>query len=92
MVSGCPVVASTSPCLPEVCGDAALYADPDDPDGWGDQIRLIRRDPAVRRRLIEAGLARASLYTWRGIAEIYLELMSQVDLAQERKRALEKAF
>jgi glycosyltransferase involved in cell wall biosynthesis len=92
MVSGCPVVASTSPCLPEVCGDAALYADPDDPDAWGDQIRLIRRDPAVRRRLIEAGLARASLYTWRGIAEIYLQLMSQVDLAHERKSALEKAF
>ncbi|RUZ32943.1 glycosyltransferase family 1 protein, partial [Mesorhizobium sp. M7A.F.Ca.US.003.02.1.1] len=39
MASGCPVVASTSPCLPEICGDSALYADPDDVQSWAEAIR-----------------------------------------------------
>jgi glycosyltransferase involved in cell wall biosynthesis len=80
MAAGCPVVASTSPCLPEVCGNAALYADPDDTEGWADAVRCLQGRADVRGRLIEAGHARALLYSWRGIAETYLELMVRVDL------------
>jgi len=79
MASGCPVVASTSPCLPEVCGDAALYADPDDSYAWAEAVRSLMGRPKLRRQLAAAGRERARIYTWRGIAEIYLELMSQVD-------------
>lgn len=87
MASGCPVVASTSPCLPEVCGDAALYADPDDLDGWADAIGRLRFRPELRRGLVEAGFAQAGRYTWRGIAEIYLKLMAEVDMADARRLA-----
>lgn len=80
MVAGCPVVASTSPCLPEVCGDAALYADPDDPDAWAEAIRSLQFRPDLRRSLVEAGRIRAGNYTWRGIAETYLRLMAEVDM------------
>ena len=80
MVAGCPVIASTSPCLPEVCGGAALYADPDDLDGWAGAIRRLRDNPALRSSLVEAGRARARGYSWRNIAETYLKLMMQVDL------------
>jgi glycosyltransferase involved in cell wall biosynthesis len=47
MACGCPVVTSRAASLPEVCGDAALYADPDD-------VRQIAT--AVRRLLCEEGL------------------------------------
>lgn len=83
MASGCPVIASTSPCLPEVCGEAALYADPDDLDGWVNAVGSLRNKPVLRDALVDAGLARAGEYTWRGIAEIYLKLMAQVDTAWE---------
>lgn len=79
MASGCPVVASTSPCLPEVCGDAALYADPDDLDGWADAVRALLHEPQLRQELVAAGHIRAAKFSWRGIAEIYLELMANVD-------------
>ncbi|WP_269930503.1 glycosyltransferase family 4 protein [Aminobacter sp. HY435] len=79
MASGCPVVASTSPCLPEICGDAALYADPDDIDGWADAVRRLQVKPQMREALVAAGHIRAAEYSWRGIAEIYLELMAKVD-------------
>ncbi|MEP9399333.1 glycosyltransferase family 1 protein [Mesorhizobium sp. KR2-14] len=87
MVAGCPVVASTSPCLPEVCGEAALYADPDDVEEWAEAVALIRSDAGMRRRLIEAGKARAQRYTWRSIAESYLKLMMQVDIAFAQRAA-----
>ncbi|ARP68515.1 glycosyltransferase family 1 protein [Mesorhizobium sp. M7A.F.Ca.CA.001.09.2.1] len=79
MASGCPVVASTSPCLPEICGDSALYADPDDVQSWAEAIRLLMLAPDLRQRLVTKGNARASSYSWRWIAWKYLELMIQVD-------------
>jgi glycosyltransferase involved in cell wall biosynthesis len=79
MAAGCPVVASTSPCLPEICGEAALYADPDDPDAWIDKVKRLQEDQAFRHRLVAAGRAQASIYSWRRVAEIYLELMASID-------------
>ena len=79
MASGCPVVASTAPCLPEICGDAALFADPDKVDIWAENIRMLLHFPEMRAALIARGYAHASTYSWRRIAEKYLELMQEVD-------------
>lgn len=79
MASGCPVLASHCPCLPEICGDAALFCGPDDVEGWAENIRMLLHSPAVRAALVAKGHARAGLYSWRAIAQTYLELMAQVD-------------
>jgi len=79
MALGCPVVASTSPCLPEVCGNGALFADPDDTEGWLRAIVNLKDNRALRSRMIDLGRARASAYSWRSIAERYLALMAEVD-------------
>lgn len=79
MASGCPVIASTSPCLPEICGDSALYADPDDVQSWAENVRQLAVDPDLRKRMVGKGHTRASSYSWRWIAWKYLELMVQVD-------------
>jgi glycosyltransferase involved in cell wall biosynthesis len=79
MALGCPVVASTSPCLPEVCGDSALFADPDDLDGWVQAITKLKENSALRNAMVTKGRARAASYSWRAIAIRYLELMAEVD-------------
>ena len=79
MIHRCPVVASTAPCLPEICGDAALYADPDDVEGWLSAISRLSTEAALRNQLVESGYARAERYSWRAIAEHYLALMADVD-------------
>ncbi len=79
MMWGCPVIAADAPCLPEVCGEAALYAGPDDCEGWIEAVRRLRDDTGLRRGLIGKGCARARRYSWRRIAEIYLELMAKLD-------------
>jgi glycosyltransferase involved in cell wall biosynthesis len=82
MVHGCPVIASTSPCLPEICGDAALFADPDCIDGWLAAITKLRDDKGLRTQLVDKGNTRATAFSWRKIAELYLELMAEVDGVQ----------
>jgi glycosyltransferase involved in cell wall biosynthesis len=79
MALGCPVVASTSPCLPEICGNGALFADPDDPDAWLRIIDKLKGDGAFRQHMIDHGRTRAAAYSWRKIAEAYLKLMAEVD-------------
>jgi len=79
MVWGCPVLASTAPALPEICGDAALYAEPDDAKAWIAGIVKLSTDQRLRARIIAAGRVRANAYSWRCIAETYLHLMLQVD-------------
>ncbi|WP_421839113.1 glycosyltransferase family 4 protein [Novosphingobium sp.] len=59
MFCGCPVIAAPCGAVPEVCGDAARYADPDDPAAWRAALADLPRDV-----LAAAGHARAARYTW----------------------------
>jgi glycosyltransferase involved in cell wall biosynthesis len=68
MAAGTPVVAADRAALPEACGGAALLADPDDPDAFA--AALIEAAGPARRRLIEAGRARAAGLSWERSAEL----------------------
>lgn len=68
MGCGCPVIASRSAALPEVCGDAALYCDPHRPEDIALRIRQLLEDTDLRQRLREKGLARYGQFQWRRCA------------------------
>lgn len=74
MACATPVVASAASCLPEIGGEAALYAPPDDADAWAGALRRIADDTDLRNRLREAGPARARLFSWERSVERHLEL------------------
>ena len=78
MACGTPVVASARSSLPEVAGDAALLADPEDVDDFTAQLLRVLRDPALRRRLIDAGRRRARHFSWRQTAERTLAVYEEV--------------
>jgi len=69
MASGCPVVASRAASLPEVCGEAALLAEPHSLECWRDAVLRVCRDAAFRKSLSERGIERAARYTWDACAE-----------------------
>jgi glycosyltransferase involved in cell wall biosynthesis len=79
MAVGCPVVVSDRASLPEVCGNAALYAAPDDPQAWFDRFMQLRNSEALRLQMIDKGRARASAYSWRATALRYLKAMAAAD-------------
>jgi glycosyltransferase involved in cell wall biosynthesis len=74
MACGCPVIAARAASMPEVCGDAALYCDPDRPETLAANIRLVLTDPALRMRLIARGTERVRLFSWEGSARKLLEV------------------
>lgn len=79
MATGCPVVSSDRASMPEICGDAVLYASPDQPEAWLEAFRMLRADPGLRFKLAAAGKARAALFSWTESAIAWLELMASVD-------------
>jgi glycosyltransferase involved in cell wall biosynthesis len=65
MACGCPVAASRAGAIPEVCGDAAVYFDPDDPEAVANGVREAL---ALADELRELGLAHAAGFTWEETA------------------------
>lgn len=76
MKFGCPVIASRTGAIPEVCGDAALYADPFDAESWMAAVQLLWSDGALRERLVVAGNARAHRYSWNAATVQILDALS----------------
>lgn len=64
MASGVPVLVSNRSCLPEVCGDAAMYGDPEDEPAYGQLIEQALTDEQWRSGAIGRGLTRAAEYSW----------------------------
>ena len=81
MSLGCPVVASDRTSLPEVCGTAALYADPEEADAWTASFRRLRCEEGLRHALVKAGREQAMRFSWNASARLYLELMVPMDAA-----------
>ena len=79
MALGCPVVAADCASLPEVCGDAALYASPHDPTAWINAFQWLKADPSLRQQLLASGQQRLARFRWRRSAEDYLRLSAALD-------------
>lgn len=67
---GTPVIASDTTSLPEVCGDAALFVDPDSPEDIARAMHRIVVDEAVHGHLVEKGKMRVGEYTWKKTAAL----------------------
>lgn len=70
MASGCPVAAANAGSLPEVCGNAAVYFDP---DSIADIARGILEAIDRSFELVPAGLARVTEFTWARCADEHIE-------------------
>ena len=64
MARGCPVIVSNTASLPEVCGKAAIYADPYDINSISKAILRVLQDKDLQSRLIKAGYKRVRKFTW----------------------------
>ena len=83
MACGCPVVTSDTSAMPETAGGAAILADPKDPASIAQAIT----DAAKLGRaggLAEAGLRRASQFTWAATGAATLDVYRE---AAERRRS-----
>jgi glycosyltransferase involved in cell wall biosynthesis len=70
MQSGVPVITSFTSSMIEIGGDAALFADPDDPAEIAERLKTIFKDEALRSQLIEKGKLQAAKYSWDKTADL----------------------
>ncbi|KKS45258.1 hypothetical protein A2781_00215 [Candidatus Gottesmanbacteria bacterium RIFCSPHIGHO2_01_FULL_42_27] len=78
MASGCPVVTADRGSLPEVAGQAALYADYRDPQDFTDKIKLILTDDKLRENFIKKGKARSKQFSWQKTAKLTYQVYREV--------------
>lgn len=69
MASGCPVLTSHVASLPEVCGKAALYVDPNDPADIRERLQRLIAEPDLRASLAAAGLVQAQAFSFERYVE-----------------------
>ena len=78
MQSAVPAISATVSSMPEICGDAALLADPADPDSIAAQIDRLWAEPDLRIALIDKGLSHCRQYTWVRTAQLLWDSCNKV--------------
>jgi glycosyltransferase involved in cell wall biosynthesis len=73
MASGVPVVVSNTTSMPEICGHAAVYADPHRPESIAEGINKLLSDKAFYERMKTEGLTRSAGFTWPVTANKLME-------------------
>lgn len=91
MSLGCPAVVAPCGALPEVCGDAALYADPQDPAAWAAAIRHLLDDPESHATWSARAAARAAMFPWAKSARELLTVIDEVTAGEPYGGDPEKA-
>jgi glycosyltransferase involved in cell wall biosynthesis len=85
-----PVVCSRETSLPEVAGDAALYADPRDAEEFGNAMRECFTNAGLRYALIQKGKSNVRRFVWDNAARqtlgVYQDAL-RVSLAGGRSAA-----
>jgi glycosyltransferase involved in cell wall biosynthesis len=69
MACGCPVVASNAASIPEVCGDAAVYVEPQSADSITAAITRVAADAPLREALRRRGLSRAGAFSYEAAGD-----------------------
>jgi glycosyltransferase involved in cell wall biosynthesis len=65
---GCPVLVCNTSCLPEICGDAAFYFEPNSSESLTQALRSAAYDETARTRAVWRGREVASQYSWEKCA------------------------
>jgi glycosyltransferase involved in cell wall biosynthesis len=73
---GVPVIAAPSAGVREVCGDDALYADPNDPSAFAAAMRDLASSERLRADLAARGHARADGFSWARCARAHVAAYS----------------
>jgi glycosyltransferase involved in cell wall biosynthesis len=69
MALGCPAIIAPRGALPEVCGAAAVAAEPDDATAWEAAIQMMLESADHRSHWGVLGRLQAAKFTWRASAE-----------------------
>jgi len=73
-----PAIASKAAAIPEICGDAVCYANPNNPSEYAELFNRLATDSILRERLIKRGRARVEKFDWLETTRRTLEVFMSV--------------
>ncbi|MDW8272758.1 MAG: glycosyltransferase family 1 protein [Chitinophagales bacterium] len=65
-----PAIISSTSSMPEICGEAALQANPESPEEISRQMLNLYVNPDLRGQLIEKGSEQFKKYSWQKTAQL----------------------
>jgi len=83
MACGTPVVGSNRGGIPEVLGDAGILVDPNDTNGFADELSRLLAQPERRAQLGNVGLKRVrERFDWQVIGRDWTALLADANAAR----------
>ena len=80
MACGCPVLVSDIPVEREICGDAALYFNPLDPNDILHTITQYLNDAGViKEKMRQKGFENITRFSWEKSAEILIQKLKELE-------------
>ena len=79
MACGVPVITSNVSSMPEVCGDAALFVDPQNIDDIILKIELLLSNESLQHKMIEKGLVHVKQFSWEKAAKKHIDVFEKLD-------------
>ncbi len=80
MSVGCPVISSATSSLSEVCGDAAIFIDPENIEDIADKISVLIQSPEKQEILRTLGFKNIARFSWEKhmvrVLKLYHEIKS----------------
>ena len=80
MANDCPVLTSMIPPHREVCGDSALFFDPNDKTDMTFKMTQIIKDVNLQNQLRQSGHQRVQLFSWERSARMVLKSLKDKEL------------
>ncbi len=77
MSLGCPVLATRTSSLPEICRDAAFYFEADDLESFVSALRVACFDESQRAAKVSGGKSLITSYSWQKCAANTLQIYKQ---------------
>jgi glycosyltransferase involved in cell wall biosynthesis len=74
MANSCPVISSSSSCMPEILGDAAIFFDPTSYEDLMMALMQIIDSKESRINYIKKGVDRSRYFTWKSCGASTLEI------------------
>jgi len=78
MACGVPVITSNTSSMPEIAGEAAEIIDPFRPEEITEALVKLTSEQETRSKLIQKGLERSKLFTWKRMAEQVLLIYKEI--------------
>jgi len=77
MNHGCPVLTTPYCSIPEVCGQAALYFNPDNYDEFREVFLNFERDINLQKKMINLGYLQAKKFSWGNLLDLLIDIPSE---------------